>query len=167
VAIHVVRLACERPDMLGRRLSPGHGHARARQRIAAGIVEDISASTVRRIRAVQQLQPGRHQLGLHPQQPRDATCSATIMELIALDTRPLRDDDMVRSVEEQTSRQPRPRLAPTWPAPPQNIPHRPEPEDKRAGALQRCAAVDTRSGQVCGHWDERQRQQACLAFLEA
>jgi hypothetical protein len=167
VAIHVVRLACERPDMVGRRLSPGDGHELARQLIAEGIVEDISASTVRRIVAVPQLQPWRHHLWLHPKQPRDATFYGTIMELIDLYTRPLRDDEMVLSVDAKTSLQPRPRLAPTVPAQPQNIPHRHEHEYKRAGARNLFAAFDTRSGQVYGHCYDRKRQQECIAFLEA
>jgi hypothetical protein len=167
VAIHVVRLACERPDMLGRSLSQWDGHELARQLIAEGIVEDISASTVRRILAVHQLKPWRHHLWLHPTPPRDATFYATIRELIDLDTRPLRDDAMVLSVDEKTSLQPRPRLAPTLPAQPQNMPNRHEHESKRAGALNLFAAFDTRSGQVYGHCDERKRQQECLAFLEA
>jgi hypothetical protein len=163
----VVRLACERPDMLGRSLSQWDCHELARQLIAEGIVEDISASTVRRILAVHQLKPWRHHLWLHPKQPRDATFYATIMELIDLYTRPLRDDEMVLSVDEKTSLQPRPRLAPTLPAQPQNIPNRHEHEYKRAGALNLFAAFDTRSGQVYGHCYERKRQQECIAFLEA
>jgi transposase len=167
VAIHVVRLACERPDMLGRSLSQWDCHELARQLIAEGIVADISASTVRRILAAHQLKPWRHHLWLHPKQPRDATFYATIMELIDLYTRPLRDDERVLSVDEKTSLQPRPRLAPTLPAQPQNIPNRHEHEYKRAGALNLFAAFDTRSGQVYGHGYARKRQQECSAFLEA
>src|SRR6266403_4555528 len=37
VALHVVRLACERPDALGRSLSPWDGTELARQRLAAGV----------------------------------------------------------------------------------------------------------------------------------
>ncbi len=40
VAIHVVRLACERPDMLSRSLSQWDCHELARQLIAEGIVEE-------------------------------------------------------------------------------------------------------------------------------
>jgi hypothetical protein len=163
----VVRLACERPDLRGRRLAPWDGHALARQLLAEGIVEDISASTLRRMLAVHQLKPWRHPLWLHPKPPRDATCYATIMELIDLYTRPLRDAALGLSGDEKTSRQPRPRLAPTLPAQPQNIPHRHEPAYKRAGALNCFAAFDTRCGQVYGHGDERKRQQACMAVLEA
>jgi DDE superfamily endonuclease len=167
VAIHVVRLACERPDVLGRRLSPWAGHELARQRIAEGSVADISASTVRRMLAVHQLKPWRHQLWRHPQQPRDAPFSATIMELLDLYTRPLRDDALVRSVDEKTALQPRPRRAPTLPAQPQNMPNRHEQEPKRAGALNRLAAFDPRSGQVYGHGYARKRQQACMAVRDA
>jgi hypothetical protein len=167
VAIHVVRLACERPDMLGRRLSPWDGPELARQLIAEGIVADISAATGRRMLAGHQLQPGRQHLWLHPKQPWDATCAATSMDLIDRYTRPLRDDARVLSVDEQTSRPPRPRLAPTLPAQPQNLPTRHEHEYQRAGALHLCAAFDTRSGQVSGPCSERTRQQDCLAFLEA
>ena len=51
VAMHVVRLACERPETLGRSLSQWDCAELARQLIAEGIVEDISAATVRRILA--------------------------------------------------------------------------------------------------------------------
>ena len=43
VAIHVVRLACERPDVLGRSLSQWDCVELAHQLIAEGIVEDISS----------------------------------------------------------------------------------------------------------------------------
>jgi transposase len=167
VAIHVVRLACERPDLLGRSLSHWDCHELARQLTAEKIVEDISAATVRRILAAHQLKPWRHHLWLHPKQPRDATFYATITELIDLYTRPLREDEMVLSVDEKTSLQPRPRLSPTLPAQPQNIPNRHEHEYKRAGALNLFAAFDTRTGQVYGHCDERKRQREFIAFLEA
>jgi len=73
---------------------------------------------------------------------------------------------MVLSVDEKTSLPPRPRLAPTLPAQPQNIPNRHAPESKRAGALNLLAAFDTRSGKVYGHCSERTRQRECMAFLD-
>jgi hypothetical protein len=81
-------------------------------------------------------------------------------------TRPLRAAEMVRALDEKTSLQPRPRLAPTRPAPPQNLPHRSEPEDNRAGALHLLAACDTRAGRVYGQCDERKRPLECMAFLD-
>jgi hypothetical protein len=166
VALHVVRLACERPDTLSRSLSQWDCTELAHQLIAEGIVEDISAATVRRILACHHLKPWRHHLWLHPKQPRDAAFYATIMKLIDLYTRPLRADELVLSVDEKTSLQPRPRLSPTLPAQPQNIPNRHEHEYKRAGALNLFAAFDTRSGKVYGHCAERKRQREFLAFLE-
>jgi transposase len=166
VAIHVVRLACERPDTLGRSLSQWDCTELARQLIAEGIVEDISAATVRRILLAHQLKPWRQHYWLYPKQPRDAAFYATVAALIDLYTRPLRRDELVLSVDEKTSLQPRPRRHPTRPAQTPNRPNRPEHEDKRAGALNRFAALDTRSGMVYGHCAERKRQQDFIAFLE-
>jgi transposase len=70
VAIHVVRLACERPDILGRSLSQWDCTELAHQLIAEAIGEDISTATVRRILAAHQLKPWRHHLWLHPKHPR-------------------------------------------------------------------------------------------------
>jgi hypothetical protein len=104
VAIHVVRLACERPARRGRSLSPWDGAELGRPRLADGLVADSSAATIRRILAAPQLKPWRQPLGLSPKRPRDA--------------------ELVLSLDEKTSRPPRPRLAPTRPAQPHNLPHR-------------------------------------------
>jgi len=166
VAIHVVRLACERPDRLDRSLSQWDCAELARQLVADGLVAEISAATIRRILAAHQLKPWRHHLWLYPKHPRDAEFYATVSALIELYTRPLCADEMVLSLDEKTSLQPRPRLAPTRPAQPQNRPNQYEHEYKRAGALNLFAAFDTRSGRVYGQCDERKRQQECIAFLE-
>jgi hypothetical protein len=161
-----VRLAWERPDRLGHRLSPGDGHELARQLIAAGSGKDISAATVRRILRSHTLKPGRCHCWLHPQKPRDAVFSATVSARIDLSTRPLHGHERVRSVDEQTSLPPRPRQHPTLPAQPQNLPSRCEHEYTRAGAPNRFAACETRSGKVYGPCDDRTRQQECIASLE-
>jgi hypothetical protein len=166
-AIHVVRLACERPDLLGRSLAQWDGAALARQLIAEGMVTDMSVATVRRILAAHPLNPWRPHVWLSPKQPRDAVFSATVSELLALYTRPLHRDELVLSVDEKTSLQPRPRHAPTRPAQPQHLPNRYEHEDKPAGALNLFAAFDPRSGPVYGHCDDRKRQREFIDFLEA
>src|SRR5437899_1059711 len=89
-----------------------------------------------------------------------------ISERIDLYTRPLPEDEIVLSVDEKTSLPPRPCLSPTRPAQPGNIRSRDEHEYKRSGALNVCAAFDTRSGTVCGHCYPRQRPQEFIAFLE-
>jgi DDE superfamily endonuclease len=162
-----VRLACERPDLLGRSLSQWDGAELARQLSAEGMVTDISVATVRRILAAHQLKPWRHHLWLYPKPPRDAAFYAMVSDLIDLYTRPLHRDALVLSVDEKTSLQPRPRHTPTRPAQPQHLPNRYEHEDKRAGALPLFAAFDTRSGQVYGHCDDRKRQREFIALLEA
>jgi len=124
-------LACERPDLVGRSLSQWDCTELARQLIADGIVEEISAATVRRILAAHQLKPWRQHLWLYPKHPRDATFSATVAELIDLYTRALRADELVLSLDEKTSLQPRPRLGPTRPAQPHNRHNRGDTEDAR------------------------------------
>jgi transposase len=161
-----VRLACERPDIVGRSLSQWDCTELAHQRIAEAIVEDISPATVRRLLTAPQLKPWRHHLLLSPKHARDAGFYATIAALLDLYTRPLCDDAIVLSRDEKTSLPPRPRPAPTLPAPPQNLPNRGEHEYKRAGALKLFAAFDTRSGQVYGQCDDRKRQKEFMAFLE-
>ncbi|MGH8066346.1 MAG: IS630 family transposase [Candidatus Entotheonellia bacterium] len=161
-----MRLACERPDLLGRSLSQWDCAELARQLIADGRVEDISAATIRRIWAAHPLQPWRHHLWRSPKHPRDAAFYGTVSDLIELSTRPLRDDKRVLSLDEKTALQPRPRLAPTRPAQPQHLPNRYEHESTRAGALNLFAAFDTRSDRVYGQCYVRKRQQECIAFLE-
>jgi hypothetical protein len=143
-------MAGERPDRLGRSLSQWDGTALARQLIAAGMVANISAATVRRMLAAHQLKPWRQQIWLYPKQPWDAAFYATVSALIALYTRPLGPDELVLSVDEKTSLPPRPRQHPPQPAQPKNVPTWCEHEDKRAGALKLFAAFDTRSGKVYG-----------------
>ena len=166
VAIHVVRLACERPDLLGRSLSQWDCTELARQLIAEGIVEEISAATVRRILAAHQLKPWRQHVWLYPKQARDAAFYATVSELIDLYTRPLRPDERVLSVDEKTSLQPRPRASATRPARPGFEPVRVEHEYKRKGALNLFAAFDTRSGEVYGICRRRKRQVEFIELLE-
>jgi hypothetical protein len=91
---------------------------------------------------------------------------APVAALIDLSTPPLRDDERGRSLDEQTALQPRPRLAPTRPAPPQNRPNRKAHEYQRAGALTLVAAFDPRAGHVYGPWYDRQCQQEGIAFVE-
>jgi hypothetical protein len=112
------------------------------------MVEESAAATGRRLLAAHPLKPWRQHVWLYPKQPRDTACYATVSELIDLYTRPRRPDELVLSVDEQTSRPPRPRRAPTLPAQPQTIPNRHEHAYKRAGALKLFAAFDTRSGKV-------------------
>ena len=121
--MHLVKLACERPDLCGRSLSQWDCRELARQLQEKCIVESISAQTVRRILAHHKLKPWRNHMWLTPNKPRDAAFYGAVEELIDLYTRPLAPDEVVLSVDEKTSLQPRPRRQPTRPAEPQGRPN--------------------------------------------
>jgi transposase len=165
VAVHLVKLACERPNLRGRSLSNWDCQSLASQLIAEGVVESISGETVRRILLSNKLKPWRIHAWMSPKTPRDAEFYRRVSEIIELYTRPLAEDEVVLSADEKTSLQPRPRLHPTRPA----VPGRPnlvEHEYQRDGALNLLAAFDTRSGKVYGLTYARKRQKEFIDFLE-
>lgn len=163
--MHLVKIACERPDKLGRSLSQWDCVELARQLECDGLVASMSASTVRRILSSHQLKPWRHHLWLSSKVPRDAAFAQTVLEIVDLYTRPLRAHEMVLCVDEKTSLQPRTRKSPTRPAQP-GRPVQVEHEYERKGALNLFAAFDTRTGKVYGHTAERKRQKEFIEFLE-
>jgi len=165
VALSVVKLACEPPDVVGRSLAQWESAELARQLGRDGVVEASSPQTVQRILAHQKLQPWRPHLWLAPHVPRDAAFAAQVQAIGALYTRPLGVWDMVLGVDEQTSLQPRTRTGPPLAAPP-GQPVRVEHEYTRQGALHLFAGCDTRTGKVYATTAERKRQVECLAFLE-
>jgi CheY-like chemotaxis protein len=118
VVIHLVKLAREMPDGLGRSLSLWDCQELAQQLQASGVVEDISTETVRRILQNHRLKPWRVYMWLGAKTPRDEAFRATVEHICDLYTRKLSPDDMVLGVDEKTSLQPRPRNFPTIPAKP-------------------------------------------------
>jgi len=167
VAVEVVRLACERPDDVGRSLSQWFCVDLARQLVDEGHVDRISYETVRRILLHHKLKPWRHHMWMNPKSPRDAEFYARVNEIIDLYTRLLSPSEAVLCVDEKTSLQPRTRGTPTRPARPGNIPNRVEHEYQRKGALQLFAAFNTRNGKVFGRSYDRKRQKEFIAFLES
>jgi DDE superfamily endonuclease len=164
VAGHLVKLACERPDRLGRSLSPSDGIELARHLAREGLVESMSSETVRRLLAHHKLKPWRNPVWLSPNTPRDAEVGARVTAVVDLYTRPLRDAARVVCMDENTSLHPRPRPHATRPATPY-LPNLGEHAYRRAGALNRFAGFDTRTGRVYGQWYERKRQREFIAFL--
>jgi transposase len=165
VALHAVKIACERPDTRHRSLSQWDCREISRQLMADGIVRRISAERVRRMLAHHRLKPWRHKMWLSPKVPRDATFARQVQEICNLYTRPLAAHEMVLCVDEKTSLQPRTRLSPTLAARPDQ-PVRVEHEYQRKGALNLFAAFDTRTGKVYGYTAERKRQKEFIEFLE-
>ena len=159
-------MACERPDKLGRSLSQWDCRELAEQLVREGVVRSISPDTVRRILENHHLKPWRHHLWLSPKVPRDADFAARVQDISDLYTRPLAPHEMVLSVDEKTSLQPRPRKAPTKPACPRR-PVQVEHEYGRCGALNLFAAFDTRTGKVYGHTAERKMERQLIADYEA
>jgi transposase len=164
VAIHLVKIACERPR--GRSLSVWDCTELSRKLKEDGIVETISAETVRRILSSHKLKPWRSHMWLSPKHPRDKAFYECIAEIIDLYTRPLLPHEIVLSVDEKTSLQPRPRVRATKPAKPGNKPNLVEHEYKRDGALNLFAAFNTRTGKVIGQCFGRKRQKEFISFLE-
>jgi transposase len=163
--MYVVKLACERPDLVGRSLSQWDSSELARQLVRDGVVRAISPQTVQRILAHHKLKPWRHHLWLSPKVPRDAAFAAQVAEIVTLYTRPLSPNELVLCMEEKTNLQPRPRKAPTQAAQ-AGRPVYVEQEYSRCGALNLFAAFDTRTGHVYARMAERKRQVEFIAFLE-
>lgn len=160
-----MRRACELPEQAGRSLSQWDCAELARQLVREAVVAAISPQTVQRMLAANRLKPWRQHVWLHPRTPRDATFAAHVRAVAELLTRLLDDREVVLSLDEMTSLQPRPRRVPTRPAQP-GRPMQVEHEYKRAGATHLFAAFDTRSGQVYGVTTRRKRQIEYLALLE-
>ena len=165
VALHLVRRACELPEQAGRSLSQWDCAELARQLVRDEVVASISPQTVQRLLAADRLKPWRQHVWLHPRTPRDATFAAQVRAVADLLTRPLDAHEVVLSLDEMTSLQPRPRRVATRPAQP-GRPVQVEHEYRRAGATHLFAAFDTRSGQVYGVTTRRKRQGEYLALLE-
>src|SRR5919201_134684 len=165
VALYVVKLACERPDIVGRSLSQWDSPELARQLVRDDVVAAISPQTVQRILEHHKLKPWRHHLWLSPHVPLDAAFAAQVHAIVTLYTRPLGVWERVLCVDEKTSLQPRTRKAPTLAAQP-GRPVRVEHEYARKGALNLFAGFDTRTGTVYATTAERKRQVEFIAFLE-
>jgi transposase len=163
--MHVVKIACERPDDAGRSLSQWDCTEIARQLVRDGVVQSISAETVRQILLHHRLKPWRQTMWLSAKVPRDAAFAAQVQGICDLYTRPLRPDEVALCVDEMTSLQPRPRKSKTLAAK-EGRPTRVEHEYGRCGALNLFAAFDTRTGKVYGSTASRKRQVEFIAFLE-
>ena len=160
-----MRRACELPEQAGRSLSQWDCTELARQLIEDAVVAAISPQTVQRMLASNRLKPWRSHVWLHPRTPRDAAFAAHVRAVADLLTRPLSAHEVVLSLDEMTSLQPRPRRVATRPAQP-GRPLQVEHEYARAGATHLFAAFDTRSGRVYGVTVRRKRQIEYLTLLE-
>lgn len=160
-----MKLACERPDVAGRSLSQWDCLEIARQLALDGLVESIGRETIRQVLAKNKLKPWRFKMWLSSRVPRDAAFAEQVRALCDLYVRDLAPSEVVLSLDEKTSLQPRPRTAPTRPTVP-GQPTQVEHEYRRNGALNLIAAFDTRTGKVYGITASRKRQVEFIELLE-
>ena len=147
----VVALACELPASRGMPLSRWSSFELACEAIEAGIVVDISASTVARWLARDAIKPWQFRSWIALRAPDFATKATVVLDLYARvwDGQPLGPDDYVLCSDEKTSIQARCRCHPTLP-PGKARMMRVEHEYKRGGALAYLAAWDVHHGRVFG-----------------
>jgi hypothetical protein len=159
VATYATKLACELPDDERCSLSLWTCGELARTLKRDGVVDSISAETIRRLWWAHRW--------LSAKVERNEAFRATIETLCDLCTRKLSPDERGFSLDEKASLQPRPCKAPTKPAHPGNQPVKLESEYSRVGALNLVAAHDTRSGKVLGICRNCKRQVELIELLEA
>lgn len=165
VAMHVIKIACEMPDLRGRSLDKWDCEEIARELVRTNIVKSISSESVRRILNSQKLKPWRHRMWLSEKKPRDQEFCDKVRDVCDIYFRPLESWECVMSVDENTSIQARKRIAQMMPAKPGKSVYC-EHEYQRKGALNLIAAFDTRTGKVYGKCYGRKRQVEFINFLE-
>jgi hypothetical protein len=147
----VTAIACELPVTRGMPLSRWSSFELACEAIEAGVVVDISASTVRRWLAADALKPWQYRSWIAPRAPDFAAKAEAVLDLYARvwDGEPLGRGDYVLCSDEKTSVQARCRCHPTL-APGLARMMRVEHEYDRGGALAYLAAWDVHRGKVFG-----------------
>jgi transposase len=147
----VKAIACELPATRGLPLSRWSSIELVYEAISAGVVVDVSASTVRRWLPADALKPWRHRPWIFPRDPDFAAKAAPVLDLYhrRWQGEPLGDGDYVISADEKTSIQARCRCNPTL-APAAARTMRIEHEYHRGGAVAYLAALDVHRGTVIG-----------------
>ena len=115
----------------------------ATEAILRGVVESVSASTVRRWLAADALKPWQHRSWIFPRDPDFAVKAARVLDLYerVFDGEPLGENDYVLSADEKPGVQARSRMHPSRPPGPGRRPMRVESEYRRHGTLAYLAAM--------------------------
>jgi DDE superfamily endonuclease len=118
-----------------------------------GVVETVSASTVRRWLAADALKPWQHRSWISPRDPNFAVKAARVLDLYArvFDDEALGENDYVLSADDKPGVQARSRIHPSRPPGPGQRPMHVESEYRRHGTLAYLAAYDVHRAQVIGH----------------
>ena len=152
--VGVKALACELPAESGVPLSRWSAPELAVEAVARGIVEAVSASTVRRWLAEDVLKPWQHRSWIFPRDPDFAVKAARVLDLYAgtWQGELLGEGEFVVCADEKTSIQARCRCHPTLP-PGKARMMRVEHEYERKGALQYLAGYDVHRARVIGRME--------------
>jgi len=147
----VTALACQLPAETETPLSRWSCPELAREAVARGVAEALSASTVRRWLARDSLKPWQYRSWIFVRDPEFRPKAARVLDLYArtFDGTPLGDDDYVVSCDEKTSIQARCRCHPTLP-PGKARAMRVNHEYGRGGAVAYLAAWDVHRAKVFG-----------------
>lgn len=147
----VKALACQLPARVGAPLSRWSCPELAREVVAQGVAEAVSASTVWRWLAREAIKPWQYRSWLFPRDPDFAAKAARVLDLYEgrWEGRRLGPGEYVISSDEKTSIQARCRCHPTL-APGQARMMRVNHEYERGGALAYLAAYDVRQARVFG-----------------
>ena len=153
VVAEVKALACELPAEHDVPLAKWSCPDLALEAARRGIVESVSASTVRRWLAADALKPWQHRSWIFPRDPDFAVKAARALDLYArvFDGEPLGEHDFVLSADEKPGVQARSRIHPSRPARAGRQPMRVESEYRRHGTLAYLAAYDVHRAHVIGH----------------
>ena len=165
IAMHIIKIACEMPEIRGRSLDKWDCEEIAKELIRTKVVTSISDESIRRILGSQKIKPWKHHMWLSEKTPRDEEFCIRVKKVIDLYFRKLEPWECVLSVDENTSIQARKRIAEIKAAGP-GRPVLCEHEYERKGALNLIAAFDTRTGNVYGKCYNRKRQIEFINFLE-
>ena len=147
----VTALACQLPAEANTPLSRWSCPDLAREAVARGVADALSASTVRRWLDQHAIKPWQHRSWIFIRDPDFAAKAARVLDLYAgvWDGQPLGDNDYVICADEKTSIQARCRCHPTLP-PGVSRTMRVNHEYHRGGALAYLAAYDVHRAHVTG-----------------
>jgi len=150
-AAEVKAMACELPAESDVPLSRWSSNDLAAEAVARGIVESISASTVRRWLDADAIKPWQHRSWIFPRDPNFATKAARVLDLYARTWmgRELGKDEYVISADEKSQLQALRRRHPDQPPGPRRA-RRVEFEYTRGGTLAYFAAYDVHRARVIG-----------------
>ena len=148
----VTSLACQLPAHSGAPLARWSCPELARETVAQGVVEAISAATVRRWLARDAIKPWQYRSWVFPRDPDFTVKAERVLDLYERrwDGKKLGADEYVISSDEKTSIQARCRCHPTLP-PGKARMMRVNHEYERGGAVAYLAAYDVHQARVFGH----------------